>query len=211
VTGAGPAVEAPSVPRSPQGISVGVRIGYSIPLGKAYSGPLDLRDLVTGVTPVWIDAGYRISPHLYLGAEFVYAPAIVPPASVTCPDLPSASCSGQQYRIGIDAIYHFLPDAKFDPWAGLGVGYEILNISATDTDTGDPLESVGLHSLPFFHVQGGGDLHVTRVFDFGPFVDLAVGEYASQNIYDPNGNVIGSTSTNVHAWLTLGARVTLNP
>ncbi len=188
---------------------MGLRVGYSIPFGDAYSSPLS--DLVTGTIPLWFDLGYRITPSIYVGGEFSYASAIIPLTSSTCPTDPAVQCTGHQFRFGVDGIYHFRPEATLDPWAGLGVGYEILNITATDTDMGVDVASASLHGLVFAHLQGGLDLRANRFIDFGPFLDVSLGQYASTDVFDAQGNVVGQTPTALHGWFTLGLRATLNP
>ena len=188
----------PARSRSHHGITLGVRIGYSIPLG--YTNDHLLSDITSGALPAWVDAGYRFSPRFYAGAEFSYSPAFASTSSnSTCPSQPDIGCSGSQYRFGLDTAYHFEPDRTFDPWVGLGLGVEILNFSATDS-SGATVSSEAL-SGPLAHLGLGLDLHTNPLVDVGPFVDIAGAEYTSS---DASGN-------SLHWWLTFGVRATLNP
>ena len=53
------------------------------------------------------------------------------------------SCSAKDLRLGLNVHYHFSPGESFDPWVGLGAGYEWLAldesagaISVSETATG---------------------------------------------------------------------------
>src|SRR5215467_9198490 len=132
---ASPATMEECAPERPQqGPTFGLRVGYGVPFGSANGS--SLRDVASGMTPIWFDAGYRISPHWYVGADLIYAIAFISPNSQLCSD-PTLTCHGHQWRFGLDAVYHLLPASKFDPWGGFGAGYEVLDISATSVDFGD--------------------------------------------------------------------------
>src|SRR4051812_15215180 len=98
------------------GFSTGLRLGYALPLGKlgATSATTDtnhdLSNSVTGKVPIWIDAGYRVNPSIFVGGFFEYGVTFVK----DCPS--GASCSAHDITFGAQAHFHFLPAAQFDPW-----------------------------------------------------------------------------------------------
>jgi hypothetical protein len=180
--------------RSP-GFTIGARVGGAVPFGHVsgnYAG-----DAVEGAVPIWLDLGYRFSHHFSIGAEVSYAVAYIPDNGFGGCDGVTTDCTGHLWRFGISAIWHFLPCFKFDPWTSLGVGYEQLGLAATDALSGEDLGTAYLSGPQFVHVGLGGDYHVDRLFDVGPFVDVSVADY--------------QTDDSVHYWLTFGLRATLNP
>jgi hypothetical protein len=116
----------------PQGLELGLRTGYALPLGNsvgAFPGGTasSLSDLVTGVLPIWIDAGYRF-PHVYVGAYFQYGIAFINNDKTGCGGL---DCSSSDVQFGANVHYHLFPDRTLDPWGGVGVGYEFLNFKSS--------------------------------------------------------------------------------
>jgi hypothetical protein len=194
---------------TPTGVELGLRSGYAIPLGNAVGGNGNnaLSNTVSGVVPIWIDAGYRLNPSLMIGAYFQYGIGFVPGTAgsgqVTCAT-PGISCSANDLMFGVQAHYHFMPDATFDPWAGLGVGYEILNLSASANGTS---AGQSVNGFQFVNVQAGGDYKVMPNFGVGPFVMFSLGQYSNCSL---SGAASSSTctipQTAMHEWLTLGVR-----
>jgi len=163
------------------GFSFGLRLGVAFPAGSVYSGESASQD-ISAMVPIWLDAGYLINPNIYVGAYFQYG-VIVPNNCAT-----GVSCSGSDIRIGLEGQYRFLPDGRFDPWAGFGFGYEIANGSDSgfNTNTGAP-ETVGvsLSGFEFFHVEAGADYKALPNLNIGPLLALSLGEF---------GNVSGSVN-----------------
>ncbi|HEY8039520.1 MAG TPA: hypothetical protein VIF15_06990, partial [Polyangiaceae bacterium] len=127
---------------TPTGVEVGLRTGYAIPLGQIQGLPpnapagaptADLSKVFSGVIPIWVDAGYRLNPNIYIGAFFQYGIGLVNTANDATPGCAQSgvSCSASDMMFGIDAHYHLMPDQTIDPWVGLGVGYEIASLSAS--------------------------------------------------------------------------------
>ncbi len=186
------------------GFALGVRTGYSVPMGSAKSG-LTLASLDGGMIPFWLDVGYRFSPNLYVGGFFQYG--LTFPPTHSCP--PGGSCNGNDLKGGIDFQYHFMPHTKFDPWAGLGIGYEstrVFNESASFDET-----STIYHGLQFVDIQLGADIRASERVPFGPFIDLSIGQFSKESLRDQNAvsSDVPMTST-MHEWLTLGVRGQFN-
>jgi outer membrane protein W len=207
------------------GLALGLRVGYAIPMGKAGAVPSQtgaantrkdgLPDTVTGMVPLWFDVGYRLNPALYLGAFFQYGFAFVNKDNVTGCDQ-GISCSAHDISFGANLHYHILPDAPFDPWLGVGFGYEFL----TGSESGSVVlggqnitidGSTTLKGFQFLVLEAGGDFKATPALAVGPFVNFALGKYAtysssvtlSSTSQDRSGDVQDS---GLHEWLTFGLR-----
>jgi len=146
-------------------------------------------------------AGWRFDPSTYLGAYFEYAPGFVK----DCPA--GVSCSASDLRLGVIFLYHFAPAAAFDPWAGIGIGYEWLNLGVAGID-------VGYHGWEFFNLQLGGDVALGSGFALGPYVAFGLGQYsrvtASLGSQSGSASIPGGSQA-LHEWLELGVKGTFNP
>lgn len=185
------------------GIELGVRVGYGLPLGSAYGFPgqpnTKLSDLISGMIPFWADVGYRIDPNWYVGGFFQFGLGFVPSGS--CPGI---SCSENDLRFGLNVHYHFLPAATFDPWVGIGAGYEIWNFSAS---SGGVSGSASTNGWEFGNAQLGLDYKFSPEFGVGPFVTFTVAQFANASA-SVQGISISQSITNktLHEWLIFGLR-----
>lgn len=206
-----------SADEGPRGVELGLRTGYAIPLGQASgSGSAtvngvtvttqgaDLSQSISGHLPIWFDAGYRL-PNLYVGAYLQYGIAFIPSqaAGGTC-GMSGVSCSGSDVMFGANAHYHILPAATFDPWVGAGIGYEWINVNASEGGVSGGEQVKGFQ---FFNLQAGGDYKVSPDFGLGPFVIFGVGQLDSFSNSGAAGNASGSIPNQaMHEWLTFGIR-----
>jgi hypothetical protein len=197
----------------PTGVELGVRAGYAIPFGDdvgAQAGSnadTSLGDLLTGVVPIWLDAGYRITPHVYVGGFFQYGFSIINNDKTQC-GTPGASCSSNDLMFGANAHYHFMPTEPFDLWVGLGVGYEILNTSSSLTLNGAKLSSdASFNGFQFVNAQVGGDLRVAPTAALGPFAMVSVNQYSncSATLNGQSGDC-KIQNTAIHEFVTFGLR-----
>jgi hypothetical protein len=185
------------MPGSESGLRFGARLGYQLPLGDAAeSSPLS--DAVGGGVPIWLDIGYRINRNIYIGGTFNYAFLGGGDKGAFCPT--GADCSASQIRFGVMGAYHILPTAQFDPWIGVGLGYEILNLSAS---AGGKSVDFSVTGIEFLNLQLGGDYRATENIRVGPFAAFSLGQYSSVS---SGGNSADITKTGLHQWLTLGVR-----
>jgi hypothetical protein len=211
---------------SDSGLALGLRVGYAIPMGKAGVVPAQdggatdtsndgLHDTIKGMVPIWFDAGYRINPALYVGAFFQYGFGLVnKDKNEICNQ--GLSCSAHDIAFGANVHYHILPDAQFDPWVGLGLGYELVTASESGSATIENTTfnvdgSATLKGFQFLILEAGGDFKATPDFAVGPFVNFALGEFTS---WSSTATVSGTTQdqsgdlqdTGLHEWLTIGLR-----
>jgi hypothetical protein len=187
------------------GIELGVRAGYGIPLGTAGDNT-NLSDQIKGIVPLWADLGYRFDPNWYLGAFFQFGFGFVPSnagAGAVC--VPGVSCSVNDLRFGLNVHYHFLPADTFDPWLGVGAGYEILNLSASAPGTS---VSASTRGFEFGNVQLGLDFRISPAFAVGPFATFTIAQF-SDNSASVNGQDLGAagyTNKGIHEWVIFGVR-----
>lgn len=190
-----PAAEGPS------GVEIGLRAGYALPLGDAESGS-SMSDAFSGMVPLQLDLGYRVNGNWFAGAYFQYGFAFVKDGCAGS----GVSCSASDLRFGIQAQYHVMPTAAFDPWVGLGIGYEILHISLSD-DASGASGSESLSGLEFANLSIGGDYHLSPTFSVGPVIQLTVAQYMNASISAGDTDVSGSIDNKgMHMWLSFGLR-----
>jgi outer membrane protein W len=195
-------------------IQVGLRVGYGVPLGHTGHTATDTQDhtlssTIKGQIPLGVDAGYLFDSTLYLGLSFQYGLGFVGSDSlnVGC-DQPRISCSTNDIRLGVNVQYHLRPLASFDPWLGIGAGYEWLGISF---ETASGSASGTLSGFEFANFQGGGDFEVAPNLRLGPFVSFSIGQYGSASV-----SGTGRTASedfahkSLHEWLLLGVRGVYN-
>ena len=202
------------------GFDLGLRLGYGIPLGSLADAAItvagtnftvnsELNDVISGQVPIWIDAGYRFTPNFMAGIYFQYGFGFVP--SNGCPN--GWDCSAQDIRFGLQAQYRFMPRESFDPWLGVGFGYEWLDRSFSFQGVDGTFT---VHGWEFLNLQGGVDFKVADSFGIGPFLSFSLGEYSSYSADISGLGVAGSGSgdidnTALHEWLTLGVRGVFDP
>jgi len=188
----------------------GVRVGVGFPVGNIAGATQSaaaarLGDWVAWSVPIQIDAGARIGP-VFVGAFGGYAFGNAGSA------LENASTrSAGDARLGFEVLWHFAPEGKVDPWAGLGVGYEWLTLNGT---SGTTSASVTVRGFEFVSAQAGIDFPLGRAFRIGPFVQATLGQYASGSgqLTTPRGTVPGDgdiQSKELHSWIGVGLRFAL--
>ena len=181
------------------GFSLGARLGYALPLGSAsHASPLN-KELSGGI-PIVLDGGYRVTPHVYIGLYFQFAPTFV--SSDVCPS--PASCSAKDIRFGFNARYHVSPKEKMDPWGGVGIGYEWASVSST---AGGRSSDSSLSGFEFLNLQVGIDFKATPRFRVGPMLGLSVAQYSSGSTTSGGTTVSADIQEKTfHEWLFLGLR-----
>ena len=184
------------------GLAFGLRTGYAIPFGSTSSNS-NLSDLVKGMVPIWIDAGFRFSPYVYLGAFFQYGFGIVP-SNLNCN---GGSCSESDLRLGVNVHYHFIPSGLVDPWAGIGVGYEWFNVNLN----GNPSGTASVRGWEFVNIQFGTDFKLSRLVSLGPFVAFTISEYTTVSASSGSVSVSADIPNKaIHGWLMFGVRGQFN-
>jgi hypothetical protein len=209
----------PSVPGAPwMAFEFGARLAFGLPFGSLIGGNgFDLDHTVSNmVVPLWLDAGFRLASNWYVGTYFSYGLTSLADqfANGVC-KTQGVGCSSNDVRLGIDAAYHILPDGRFDPWFGVGFGYEWLSLTLTAdaaaSTSGTPIkQSEGVAGWEYVNFQTGLDFRLLNgALGVGPFLTVALDQYNHQSISsDSNGGTTGQSITNqaLHEWFLFGAK-----
>ena len=201
-------------PERDSGLTLALRLGYGIPFGdtsaNASGVTTPLGDQFQGELPFWIDAGYRFARNWFVGAYLQLGVGVVnkdKAAGSVCSQ-PGVSCKGSDVHLGVEGAYSFSPGKSFNPWVGLGTGYEWTNLKA-DSSAGNG--EFTFNGWEFLNLQAGGDFAVSRLFALGPYASLGLGQYSSAKL------TLGSTTFNgdvenkkTHGWLQFGVKGTFN-
>jgi hypothetical protein len=203
-------VEKAPPPNPDRGLRIGLRSGYGLPFGKPYDADETLRGFVNGVIPIWVDAGYRFNPSIYVGAYGVFGYGLVHTTETQCGT--GVSCSAYDVRVGVDAQYRFLPKGAVDPWIGLGFGYEWLHYGVSGFGV-TRLQT--LRGFELFGIQLGADFELDKSFRLGPFIGYSVGKFGDGSKSETGSATSGAVAagianTAMHEWLTLGLRGVLD-
>ncbi|HSP19902.1 MAG TPA: hypothetical protein VLQ79_10320 [Myxococcaceae bacterium] len=197
----------------PVHFEAGLRAGVAFPIGNAVGPRTDapagtpLSDLVSWGLPLQLDAGARVGP-VFVGGYLSWAYG-KPGRAFTGATSPSAS----DVRFGFEVLWHFAPDRAVDPWAGLGVGYEWLNLNVTGPS--GTAVSASFRGFEWVNLQVGVDIALGRIWRIGPFLQARVGQYdaGSLGIVTPTGAqpsaISDLPSKAAHAWFDVGVRLGL--
>lgn len=191
----GAAVSTDAPPDAGGKIKIGLRLGYSIPMGDSAKDS-KLSDGISGVIPIWLDLGYMVTPNIMIGLYGMYGIAMLnSDIKDACDD-----CSASQMRFGLQGQYHISPAASLDPWVGLGIGYEIMSFKAPNP-VGTGTIDADLKGIEFANIQGGADFKVSDALTVGPFLSFSLGQYSKSGDADIENKAM-------HEWLTLGVKGT---
>jgi hypothetical protein len=188
-----------------RGPEIALRTGLMLPFGDrgniqggANGGTLD--NYASKALPFVLEGGYRLDSNLFFGLRFQYA----------IPDLKNCGndCDGSVITLGVEGTYRFMPGATFNPWVGVGIGYEWASVNGTaGTLANGTVTYSGFQPL----AQLGGDIYVAPKFFLGPFVEAAFGRFDNVHGEGTVLNTAFETDTAItderwHMWLTLGLR-----
>lgn len=206
-------------PSEPGRLRLGLRSGFALPYGRFAdvrtlasfrdTNVHALSDDIHGAIPIWLDAGYQLTPRLMIGgyaALGLVLPKVAPatnPLGGGCPE--HFDCSGLGWRLGVQAEYRF-PSAPLQPWLALGLGYEWVHshIQGQQLD----FELASWHSGPeFLHLQGGADYQLSPSLAIGPFLALTAMQYRSCSLELQGQKQPCELDEKAwHGWISFGAR-----
>jgi len=199
------------------GFALGFKLGYGVPTGSVAkdattgSTNLPLSDELSGKLPLDLDVGYFVTPQLFVGTSFQIAYGLVNDQRAFSPGActgTGSSCSGTDLRVGLVSTFRFGTDDYFEPWVGLGVGYEWTKLHGEDaTGSGD----MTLRGFDLA-LQVGGYFSVSSTVSFGPYVAYNVGQYRSMDISSGSFSDGGEIPKKAfHGWFQVGMRGTFGP
>jgi hypothetical protein len=215
--------------QSGTGFEVALRTGYAAPIGRL-GASIDLSSPIGGQIPLWLDLGSRVLPELFIGAYAQYGfgfdgsgvyvsnrdrlddsmPDVLPCSAA------GVRCTESDIRLGLELFYHPLPRNLIDPWFGLGIGYEWLNLTEA---MGRAHASLTLHGIEPVNLQSGVDFALAPHVGLGPFVALTFAQFRRASVECsgvavchvlnfsgqlPNGN-------RKHAWFVFGVHGAYGP
>jgi hypothetical protein len=193
----------------PTRFEAAVRTGLGIPIGNAVGETTRspqgtaLSDLVAWTVPIELEVGARVGP-AFVGGYVSYGFGKAGSALDT-----GTGRSASNVRFGFEMLWHLAPDKTVDPWVGLGVGYEWLNLSVSGT--GGTIYG-SARGFEWVNLQLGIDFMLGRIFRLGPFVRARVAQYdtGSLGLINSQGTDVGGTSDitskTVHTWIDVGLR-----
>jgi opacity protein-like surface antigen len=196
------------------GIEIGVQTGYAAPMGKVQNvANNNLSGIIKGNIPAQVEFGYRILPALTAGAYFQYGFGFMGKDADPCSSS-GLSCSARDIRLGLQARYHFRPTLNFDPWLGVGTGYEWLTVSFSPSGNSMFDSSSSTYKgFEFFDAQAGLDFSLFEGFTLGPAATFGVGQFSSCSggpvAHGPSQIVFAGCSISdkaTHYWGQLGLR-----
>jgi hypothetical protein len=197
--------EGAAADADPSGVELGVRAGVALPLGNADGAAGDaLHDTIDWMVPVGIEGGYRFARHWYVGAYAAIGPGVVGgPLRDWCRSL-FDDCSVQDTRVGVQIRYSVRSGAVWDPWFGLGAGYEWLGVHADGSNSGD----AGLTGWEPLHAEAGVDFQLGDALRLGPFVLATLAQYDASpatngTVHSPSDFIADKA---FHGWLMIGLR-----
>ena len=184
-------------------VAVGVPIGNATGATTLKPNGTSLSDLVAWTVPLELELGARIGP-AFVGGYVTYAFGKAGSALEG-----GTSRSASNVRCGFEVLWHLGPDRPVDPWVGLGVGYEWLNLSIGGTGGAITGSARGFE---WVNLQLGIDFSLGRNFRLGPFTRSRVAQYdtGSLGLINSQGTDVGGTSDitskTVHTWIDVGLR-----
>lgn len=195
------------------GFQIALRTGVAIPLGELDKGE-SMSDAFTPQWPIIADIGFKVIPQLFLGGYVGIAVGGAGDAFKKACDAANVDCLAVGGRIGIQAQYHFIPDGRWNPWVGYGIGYELAGVSGSKANN---KVSAAVAGVEFAHLMAGADYRISKTVGIGPFADFAIGQYTIATI--ETTTALGGTqkrdgdiqNTSLHQWLLIGAKITFFP
>ncbi|MFP2909622.1 outer membrane beta-barrel protein [Pyxidicoccus sp. 3LFB2] len=175
------------------GLEFTVGLGFQAGAGYVYKngpradgtvGDVKLSDAANGGVAFLLEAGYRASPNWFIGAFGQYTHILTKNNPFTCPE--GFDCKTSSMRFGPQVQYHFSPEASFDPFLGVGIGFTTLTSKVEGTSP-TPLPGITasvdgestFRGPEFINVTIGGKWRLSNSLSFGPYL---TGTYARNTV-----------------------------
>lgn len=154
---------APPPPSNKLELSLG--LGYGQGLGPVAAGVPTLQGFGKAGGTLILNAGWRFDPRWEAGiyGEYGY---------FASGDVPGSD-HAQTVGAGLQGQFHVMPEAKLDPWVGLGAGWRGYWGRVNGSD-------YVLQGIDIVRVQAGLDYRLSSSLSLGPVVGATVTEFLSQ-------------------------------
>ncbi len=198
------AVLALSVPTTSQAIvSLGLRLGVGMPGGDVAKDS-KYSDGLSSQVPVQVDVMFGGSS-LQLGIYAGWALNNVKKDAFG----PGTTGTSSTMRAGVQVTSEFVDLGLVGVWAGLGTGYESLQVNVT-TPFGKAEQT--LRGWEFATLSAGADLKFIPLVSVGLYGSAAFGQFNTFTQKDPSGETSGGLGPDkaIHQMYTIGLRGALN-
>jgi len=156
------------VPAVQNAFEISVGTGYSQGSGKLGGSAGSLEDIAGPGGAIEVDLGYRIVPQLSVGAYGTFSKYQHGDNLASSTDVFGATA-------GVQAAWHFRPDASIDPWVSLGTGWRGLWLNP------DGGKVTSLQGLELARLQIGADYRVTEDIAIAPVVGGSLNLFVSED------------------------------
>lgn len=176
---------------------IAIGTGYTQGGGKLGEGMNDLQDVAGPGGAAHLELGYRIIPHLAVGAYGSFA-------GYSRGDSLSDDTSVYTVNAGVQAAWHFRPDRSLDPWVSLGTGWQALVL---EPERG---ESTALQGLELARVRLGLDYRISPEVSISPVIGGSLGMFVAERTPMADGyDEISGKKVNVTGFAGLEAQFDL--
>ncbi|MBX3182931.1 MAG: hypothetical protein KIT72_17940 [Polyangiaceae bacterium] len=199
-----------------------IRTGVRFPAGEATGEPGDdLASRYSWQVPIAVGLGAKLSPRVYLGGYLGFAFGAEGSdnrVEYLCEDNDvnlqnDNACSTVSFEIGAQLTYSFSPGERWNPWISYGLGYEVTSQSLDMTRDRRRLYSESTSSRGITFAKLGAGLDYRAKVGVGPFAEAAIGQFLSNStvtsIESRQTHDIDDTA--IHAWITVGIRLVIQP
>ena len=157
-----------AVPSVKNAFEIGVATGYTQGGGKLGGNMGSLEDVSGPGGAVEVDLGYRILPHLSIGAYGTFSKYERGDDLANDTDVLGATA-------GLQAVLHARPARSVDPWVSLGTGWKGLWLDPQDGKT------TSLQGLELARLQLGVDYRVSKDVAIAPVIGGSLSTFISQD------------------------------
>lgn len=157
-----------AVPAARNALEIGVATGYAQGGGELGGTMGNLEDIAGPGAAVELALGYRLIPHLSLGAYGSFSTSQHGDSIDSNTDVLGATA-------GIEAIGHFRPDRAVDPWISLGTGWRGLWLNPASGKV------TSLQGLDLARLQLGVDYRLSKNVAIAPVIGGSLSMFVSQD------------------------------
>jgi hypothetical protein len=213
-----PPAPAPEEEGPHVGFAMSFAAGIAVPLGNGSGAPGDSLSASFGTqVPFTLQLGANVTRSLFVGVYGTFAPGAAGSAMAACRQS-GVNCTVGSRHVGLTAEYRFRPGETFEPWVGLGAGYEwdsvdLSTAAAIGVDGPEVLGNASVSGWELLHLKLGLDLLAISQVAAGPFVDVGFGRFthAHQDGTNVQTQDYDISPTSLHEWATFGVRGVFMP